>query len=98
MAYSGEEGTEFESVNVSQVVAGMLQLLRVSLTKCAVLRVSLPEKLPAVSANAAQLRQVVMNLIMNASEAIGEARPWGQQRYRQGYTPYSDLSEAWLLL
>ena len=72
MAYSGEEGAEFESVNVSQLVAEMLQLLRVSITKGAVLRVSLPEKLPAVSASAAQLRQVVMNLITNASEAIGE--------------------------
>jgi CheY-like chemotaxis protein len=50
----------------------MLQLLKISITKRAVLRVSLPEKLPTVSANAGQLRQVVMNLITNASEAIGE--------------------------
>lgn len=57
---------------MSQLVAEMLQLLRVSITKGAVLRVSLPEKLPAVSANAAQRRQVVMNLITNASQAIGE--------------------------
>jgi len=72
MAYAGKESLEFEPVDVSQLVAEMLQLLKISITKCAVLRVSLPERLPAISANAAQLRQVVMNLITNASEAIGE--------------------------
>jgi CheY-like chemotaxis protein len=36
------------------------------------LRVDLPEGLPAVRANPAQIRQVVMNLITNASEALGE--------------------------
>jgi hypothetical protein len=33
----------------------------------------LKENLPAVRANPAQIRQVVMNLITNASEAIGES-------------------------
>jgi two-component system cell cycle sensor histidine kinase/response regulator CckA len=50
----------------------MLQLLNVSITKRAVLKVDLPGKLPAVRANPAQIRQVVMNLITNASEALGE--------------------------
>jgi len=72
MAYAGNEGVEFERVDLSVLVAEMLQLLKVSITKRAVLRVNLPENLPPVSANAAQLRQVVMNLITNASEAIGE--------------------------
>jgi CheY-like chemotaxis protein len=36
------------------------------------LRIELKENLPAVLANPAQIRQVVMNLITNASEAIGE--------------------------
>ncbi len=72
MAYAGKESAEFEPVDVSQMVGEMLQLLKISITKRAVLKVNLPPNLPAISANAAQFRQVVMNLIMNASEAIGE--------------------------
>jgi CheY-like chemotaxis protein len=49
----------------------MLQLLKVSISKRAHLAVDLPENLPAVRANATQIRQVVMNLITNASEALG---------------------------
>jgi PAS domain S-box-containing protein len=72
MTYSGEETQTFESVDLSQLVGEMLQLLKVSISKCAMLKVNLPEEFPAVRANAAQIRQVVMNLITNASEALGE--------------------------
>jgi len=47
-------------------------LLKVSISKHVVLKTELSTDLPAVSGNAPQLRQVVMNLIINASEAIGE--------------------------
>jgi CheY-like chemotaxis protein len=50
----------------------MLQLLKVSISKHAILKLNLARDLPAVQANPTQLRQVVMNLITNASEAIGE--------------------------
>ena len=50
----------------------MIQLLKVSISKSAELKIDLPAKLPSVAANPAQIRQVVMNLITNASEAIGE--------------------------
>jgi CheY-like chemotaxis protein len=50
----------------------MMQLLKVSISKGATLRVDVPEDLPAVWANAAQICQVVMNLVINASEALGE--------------------------
>jgi CheY-like chemotaxis protein len=49
----------------------MLQFLRVSISKHAELKVNLTSRW-AVLANAAQLRQLVMNLIANASEALGE--------------------------
>jgi len=47
-------------------------LLKVSISKHAALELDLPEGIPAVRANASQFRQVVMNLIINASEAIGD--------------------------
>jgi PAS domain S-box-containing protein len=72
MAYAGQESTAFETVNVSRLVGDMLQLLKVSISKTAILKVNLPENIPAVRGNAAQIQQVVMNLITNASEALGE--------------------------
>jgi CheY-like chemotaxis protein len=50
----------------------MLELLKVSISKNVVLQRDLRANLPAVWANASQIRQVVMNLVINASEAIGD--------------------------
>ena len=72
MAYGGQESPVFEAVDLSKLVGEMLHLLKVSISKRAVLNIDLPERLPAVQANAAQMRQVVMNLITNASDALGE--------------------------
>jgi signal transduction histidine kinase/ActR/RegA family two-component response regulator len=71
MAYSGEEKAGFEPVDISQLVAELLHLLKVSIAKHVTLHVELAENLPPVLANPAQVRQVVMNLITNGSEAIG---------------------------
>jgi PAS domain S-box-containing protein len=73
MAYTGKGEAAFESVNVSQLVREMIQLLKVSISKHAILKLDLPDNLPAVRANPVQIRQVVMNLITNASEALGES-------------------------
>ena len=73
MAYAGQETAALEPVDISRLVADMLQLLHVSISKKVTLKMDLKENLPAVLANPAQIRQVVLNLITNASEAIGES-------------------------
>ena len=72
MIYTGQESEVFELVDVSEIVEHMLELLKVSVSKHAALEPDLGKDLPAVRANPAQLRRVVMNLITNASEAIGD--------------------------
>jgi PAS domain S-box-containing protein len=72
MIYAGNEREVLELVNVSSVVEEVLGLLKVSVSKHAVLQTELAEGLAAVRGRAAQLRQVVMNLVTNASEAIGD--------------------------
>jgi CheY-like chemotaxis protein len=72
MTYGGEESPAFEPVDLSFLVDEMLQLLKISISKHAILETELGEGLPAVNANPAQIRQVVVNLVTNASEAIGE--------------------------
>jgi two-component system cell cycle sensor histidine kinase/response regulator CckA len=59
-------------LNVSQIVKEMLELLRVTVSKHPMLEIDLGQDLPPVRINAAQVRQIVMNLVTNASEAIGE--------------------------
>jgi PAS domain S-box-containing protein len=72
MIYSGTESEVLEPLDVSRIVIGMLDLLRVSISKHAALETDLRQNLPAVRANASQIRRIVMNLVTNASEAMGE--------------------------
>src|SRR6185312_9934822 len=72
MIYSGREKGDIELLDLSQVVEEMLELLKISISKRALLKIDLPKNLSAVPGNAPQIRQIVMNLVLNASEAIGE--------------------------
>jgi PAS domain S-box-containing protein len=72
MIYAGKETASVELLDVSQIVKDMVELFKVSVSKHATLEADLSMDLPAVRANSAQLRQIVMNLITNASDAIGD--------------------------
>jgi two-component system, cell cycle sensor histidine kinase and response regulator CckA len=71
MIYGGKDKPALEVVDISLLIEEMLDLLKISLSKHAVLEMDLGKNLPLVQANAAQIWRVVMNLITNASEAIG---------------------------
>src|SRR5215469_225507 len=72
MTYGGVESQAAGPVSLSALVEEMIDLLQLSVSKRAVLKADLDKTLPPVLANRSQLRQVVMNLVINASEAIGE--------------------------
>jgi PAS domain S-box-containing protein len=72
MIYGGAESGVVELVDVSRIVSEMLELLKISLSKHAVLETDLSQDLPTVRASAAQLRQIVMNVVTNASDAMGD--------------------------
>jgi two-component system cell cycle sensor histidine kinase/response regulator CckA len=61
-----------QRLDLSMLVRDTADLLRLSISKNAVLKFSLAAGLPAISVDATQMRQILMNLIINASEAIGE--------------------------
>ena len=72
LAYSGKGRFVVQPVDLAELVREMGHLLAVSISKKATLQYHFADNLPAVEADATQLRQVVMNLIVNASEAIGD--------------------------
>lgn len=72
LAYSGKGRFVVQPLDVNQVVQEMTHLLEVSISKKAVLKFRLQPDLPAVMADATQIRQIFMNLVTNASDAIGE--------------------------
>ena len=72
MIYAGKESGDAGPVDLSKTVDEILSLLKVSVTKHAVIEAHLDHNLPAIRADAAQLRQIVMNLVTNASDAIGD--------------------------
>jgi two-component system, cell cycle sensor histidine kinase and response regulator CckA len=69
-ACAGQESTATEEVDLAGLVRETLELIKVSISNKAQLKLNLPQGLPAVRGNPAQIRQAVMNLILNASEAL----------------------------
>jgi two-component system, cell cycle sensor histidine kinase and response regulator CckA len=72
LAYAGKGRFVVEAVDCSQIVREMTALLRTAVSRNAHVTLQLPDDLPPVEADVTQLRQVVMNLITNASDALPE--------------------------
>lgn len=82
LGYSGRGQFIIEPMQVNTLVADMANLLEVSISKKVDIRYDFQKDLPLIEADGAQLQQVVMNLITNASDAIGDAE--GVIRLRTG--------------
>ena len=72
LAYSGKGKFTSETFDLSKVVSETSRLLEVSVSKKHTLKLDLDPDLPRCEGDMGQLRQVIMNLILNASEAIGD--------------------------
>jgi len=72
LAYSGKGKFIVRKLNLSEVVANMSQLLHTSINKMTHLHLQLQHDLPLIQADEGQMQQVMMNLIINASEALEE--------------------------
>jgi two-component system cell cycle sensor histidine kinase/response regulator CckA len=82
LAYSGAAEFNLERVDLRSLVQEMTELLEVSISKHVSLALTTDIDVPAIRADASQMQQLVMNLITNASEAIGD-RP-GEIRVHLG--------------
>ena len=72
LAYSGKGRFVIENIRLDDLIGEMISLFKASISKKAILNLNLKESLPPMRGDPSQIRQVVMNLVINASEAIGE--------------------------
>ena len=73
LAYAGKAHFSIMTINLNTIILEMGDLLSVSISKRIALQMDLQAALSPVDADSAQFQQVVMNLVINASEAIGDA-------------------------
>jgi signal transduction histidine kinase/CheY-like chemotaxis protein len=72
LAYSGRGQFEVQPIHLNTLIQENLHLFQVAIPKNVRLRSELAESLPMIEGDIGQMQQVVMNLIINAAEAIGE--------------------------
>ena len=72
LAYAGKGRFVVQPVELGALVKSTLPLFQASISKSARLHFELQDDLPAVLSDPTQLRQIIMNLVVNASEALGE--------------------------
>ena len=96
LAYSGQGRVFLETIDLSHLVREMSELLRVSVSKRAKFDYQLADGLAAIAGDAAQVRQVVMNLITNASDAVQEHRGEVSVRTGEMFADRMYLGESYL--
>jgi PAS domain S-box-containing protein len=72
LAYAGRSQFLLEPLDLSMMVESTARLIESTVTKKAILKMALATDIPRIEADAGQLRQVILNLAGNASEALGD--------------------------
>lgn len=72
LAYSGKGRFLVQPLSLNALVREMVHLLAVTISKKVTLKYEFSDAVSPISADATQIRQVVMNLITNAAESYGE--------------------------
>jgi two-component system cell cycle sensor histidine kinase/response regulator CckA len=72
LAYSGQGRFVIETLRLNELISEMASLFKASLSKKALLNLNLAANLPSLRGDPSQIRQVVMNLVINAAEALGD--------------------------
>ncbi len=73
LAYSGRGHFQVKPQDLNLLVRDVTHLLEVSIPKKIHLRFDLEDGLPAIQADGTQVQQIIMNLVTNAADAIGDA-------------------------
>jgi two-component system, chemotaxis family, CheB/CheR fusion protein len=90
LAYAGKGRFYLERVDLSEVVIQTGRLIQLSIPSNVQVRLDLDKHLPLLLADPGQMQQVVMNLMINAAEAIGDGG--GIVQVRTGLQAVTDES------
>lgn len=71
LAYSGKGVFDIKEINLTRLIEKNIAMLVAAISKSITLELKLDQYLPPIMADGNQIQQVLMNLIINASEAIG---------------------------
>lgn len=73
LTYVGQARVDVQVINPAEIVEGMREVLELALSKKALLQLNPPPAPVFFKGDSAQIRQVIMNLVTNAAEAVGNA-------------------------
>lgn len=90
LTYLGQSPTRHELLDLSEICRSRIPVLKGLLGKGVVLEIDLPAPGPAVYGDAGQVQQMLSNLVVNASEAIGDGQ--GRIHLTVGSVPSADIS------
>jgi two-component system cell cycle sensor histidine kinase/response regulator CckA len=96
LAYAGQGRFQVLPHDLSTTIEETLDQMRPALGKGVLLDLSLARNLPAVEGDTTQIRQVITNLVTNASEAIGNAPGTIHLRTGAMYAEHTYLSSSHL--
>jgi len=94
LAYSGRGRFNVQPIQLSQLVQEMSELVQAGLSKKARLQMNLAGQLPTVEVDVAQIQQVVLNLLTNASDALEDGSGIIAVNTSVRYLKVSDLRGA----
>jgi PAS domain S-box-containing protein len=95
LAYAGKGQFEQRDISLSDLSKEILNMLKTCISKKCVLNMHLEKELPCMHGDPSQIRQILVNLVINASEAIGDrsgmitlssgTMEWPEQYLAEGY-------------
>jgi PAS domain S-box-containing protein len=72
LAYSGKGHFVMTQAQPSSLLKGMSDILRSTVSRSISIKTDIPDRIPEIMADTGQFQQVIMNLVTNSSEAIGD--------------------------
>jgi PAS domain S-box-containing protein len=91
--FSGQRPVESRAVDLNRLVSEVVEVLRPVTPRAVAVRFTLDPRLPPALGDPSQLRQVVLNLLTNAFEALGEGGGRVDVRTRPSHLEASDLAD-----
>jgi PAS domain S-box-containing protein len=70
--YAGKGRREMKPVDICQVTKDALSIVQASISRKISIRRDVPQKCPTIEADVGQLQQLILNLVLNGAEAIGD--------------------------